>query len=104
MRITNAAFTVLNVLVWGSLTWVGIDLTSNVASRTGYSNAVQITHYVHFPATMLLCSLVVCTLALLTKYIRTGLILEVLLWIGLTLQLLILIVALPFFASYGGGV
>jgi hypothetical protein len=85
----------LSLLLWAIFTYIGYGLVSGVAQRhvTGYPNAGQWRYYVYFPMVMALVS---AGLLLLQNKLPTGTFLGV--WI---LQLLIF---LPFFLGYTGGV
>jgi hypothetical protein len=84
----------LSLLLWAIFTYIGHGLVSGVAQRhvTGYPNASQWRYYVYFPMVMVLVS---AGLLLFAKKLPTGMFLAV--WI---LQLLIF---LPFFLGYTGG-
>lgn len=85
----------LTTLLWAFFTYVGHDLIVGVTRQhaPGYPNAAQWIYYVYFPLAMLLLS--VCLL-LLAKKMPIGLFIA--LW---ALQLVLFV---PFFLGYTGGV
>ncbi len=85
----------LTVLLWVSFTYLGYNLTTGVAQRQvrGYPSAGQWHYYVHFPLTMLFLSV-----GLLLLWKKLPPMVFVALWV------LQLIVFIPFFLGYTGGV
>jgi hypothetical protein len=85
----------LTALLWAFFTYLGYHLTQGVAQRhvPGYPNAGQWHYYVHFPLAMFLLSV---GLMLLAK--------RLLLPLFIGLWVLQLIVFIPFFLGYTGGV
>ena len=79
-------------LLWGGFTYTGYTLTSAVALRVGYANAGQWHYYVDLPLIMLMVSIALFLLAR-----RLPVALFVTIW---SLQLLVFV---PFFLGYGGG-
>jgi len=88
--------TVVNVLLWGALLWLGIDLIKGAQSQhvVGLPNAGQIDYYIRVPAAMLLGTLALFALARLTRFRRTALI----------LQSPVLVCLVPFMLPYTGGI
>jgi hypothetical protein len=85
----------LTTALWALFSFIGYGLTRDVAQQhvPGYPNAGQWHYYVYFPLAMLLVSVVLLALAR-----RVPLALFVTVW---TLQVLVFI---PFFLGYTGGV
>ena len=88
--------TVINIVVWCGLTWIGIDLTDGVRNQqvVGYPNAGQIAYYIRLPIVLSVFAVAAHVISRFTCFERTALI----------LQVLILIAVLPFLFGYGGGV
>jgi len=86
----------LNVLAWGALSYVGHDVIRGVIEQhaVGYPNAAQIGYYQTFPLVMLVTALALPLVAR-WKPARPYII---------GLQVLSLIVLVPFMHSYTGGV
>jgi hypothetical protein len=82
------------MLLWASFTYLGYDLTKGAAQRhiNGYPSAAQWHYYVHFPLAMLFLS---GGLLLLGKK------LPVIMFLGLWVLQLVLFI--PFFLAYTGG-
>jgi hypothetical protein len=90
-RRTAASF---STLLWGFFTYIGYDLVSGVAKRhvPGYPNAGQWHYYVHFPLSMLVVSVGLLMLAR-----------KMPLWLFVSVWLLQIVLFLPFFLGYTGG-
>jgi hypothetical protein len=93
MKRRIAAF--LSTLLWALFTYIGYDLVSRVAQRhvPGYPNPAQWRHYVHFPLVMLLVNV---GLLVVARKLPVGLF--------VTLWVLQIVVFIPFFIGYTGGV
>ena len=90
------ALTVVNILVWGGFTLLGIDLTNGVTAQhiAGYPNSGQIAYYIRFPLAMAACATAAYLLARFTRFKGCA----------LSIQILVLLVFFPFFLAYTGGV
>jgi len=85
----------LTTVLWAFFTYTGYDLVSGVAHRhvPGYPNAGQWHYYVHFPLIMLFVSV---GLLLFVRKLPVALF--------VTLWILQIVVFIPFFLAYTGGV
>jgi hypothetical protein len=85
----------MTTLLWAFFTYTGYSLVSGVAQRhvPGYPSAGQWHYYVLFPLTMLLVSV---GLLLLARKLPVALV--------VTLWVLQIVVFIPFFLGYTGGV
>lgn len=85
----------LATALWGLFTFLGYRLTAEVTQRhiPGYPNAGQWHYYVYFPAIMLLISIGVLLLARKLPFA-----------LFLTAWFMQLLVFVPFFLGYTGGV
>jgi hypothetical protein len=83
----------LNLLIWGGLVWLGLELIRTQHLR-GYANAGQFQHYVTIPSIMVFVSILPPLVLWRTRWsgIGTG-------WAIITLLLL-----LPYMLAYSGGV
>jgi hypothetical protein len=87
---------VLNLLAWGGLTWLGVDIIEGVRNQhaPGYPNSGQISYYIGFPCVMLALAVGTFAIARYTRFKVTA----------VRIQVLILLVVLPFLLLSGGGV
>jgi len=85
----------INVLLWGAFIWIGRGLIHNLAGRAvpGYPNHGQMTYYVYFPMAMLTLALSAYAIGRVRK----------LRYVGLGVEVLVLVVFAPFFLGYTGG-
>ena len=85
----------INVLLWGAFIWIGRSLIHNLAGRAvpGYPNHGQMTYYLYFPMAMLTLALSAYAIGRVRK----------LRYVGLGVEVLVLVVFAPFFLGYIGG-
>ena len=90
------ALTVVNTLLWCGFTWLGFDLSDGVVAQhvAGYPNAGQIAYYIQFPIAMAACAVAAFLFARFNRFRGTALMIEI----------LVLLVVLPFIFGYTGGV
>ena len=96
------AFTVVNniaaasnILIWCGFTWLGVGLTKGVTDQNvpGYPNTGQLIYYIRFPLVMAACTIGAYAVSRFTGYKRTA----------LAVQLVALLILLPFLLGYTGG-
>jgi hypothetical protein len=94
--VTNAAVSAINTLMWSGLSWMGWCVLKGVEGQhvTGYPDHVQFNYYFGFPLSMLVCSLVLYSVAGFTRF-RVP---------ALLTQFLVFFVVFPFLFFYTGGV
>ena len=88
--------TILNLLIWCGLVWLGIEGLQGVQSQNvaGYPNDAQVTYYLRTPIAMAVGAVAAFALARLSRYKRTALV----------LQIAVLLAFFPFIVYYTGGV
>jgi hypothetical protein len=90
----------INILLWGAFVWIGHSVTHNAAADAaahgipGVLNRGQLVYYIYFPIVMVVCAVGAYALSTL-KQIR---------YVGIVIEILVLLALLPFFLRYTGGV
>jgi hypothetical protein len=86
----------INVLLWGTFIWIGHGLLDDLVKRSvpGFPNQGQMTYYLYFPIGMLGLTLSGYVLSRVRK----------LRYLGLGVEILLLVLFVPFFLGYPGGV
>jgi hypothetical protein len=86
----------INIVVWGYFSWAGIDWMRYAAGQhtPGYPNSTWVTLYVGIPVTVLLLSFAIFALGRYSRFKR----------IAIGLQIVTIVIVLPFLGLYSGGV